>query len=156
MSFAVKRTLRWGAVVGILLGVTPPVAAEPPPPPPRARAVSPDGRRTAEVRPRLAGGQRVVVNGRSVWPEVRAPGRPEIVSALAWSRGSDAVAFLAREPTGFLFLVVAVADGTSFQSISWLLPPSEPLRAVTWLGERRVAAGPAALQPRVVASFTIK
>ena len=152
MSFDLvrKRAIGTGLVALVLAASA---LAEPPP---RARVPSPDGRRSAEVRPRPAGGQRVVIDGRTVWPEVRAPAHPEIASPLVWSRRSDALAFLAREPGGLLLLVVAVADGATFQAIVWPLPPSEPLRAVTWLGERRVAAGPAALQPRVVASFTIK
>jgi hypothetical protein len=51
-------------------------------------------------------------------------------------------------------LVVAVIEDGA---IAWPVPPSAlPLHAVTWLGERRVAAGPVPLQPRVVASFAIK
>ena len=123
----------------------------------RARSLSTGGR-VAEVRPRARGGEAVWVDGRPVWPAPAGFGTPEIASPLVWSKKSDAVAFLAREPGGFLFLVVSVVDGAGPPaSMAWLMPASAlPLHAVTWLGERRVAAGPVALQPRVVASFAIK
>jgi hypothetical protein len=119
------------------------------------RCVGPDGR-VAEVRARPRGGEAVWIDGRLGWPESDARAAPRITTPLVWSRRGDAVAFAAREGhTGgsvHRLVVVVAAGGDEPVAITWAMP--QPARVVTWLGDRRVGAGPSALDPKVVASFS--
>jgi hypothetical protein len=122
----------------------------------RRRVASPDGKRVAEVRPRPRGGEAVWIDGKIGWPEGASKIAPVVTSGVVWSKRGDAVAFAARERTGVTRLVVVLVDAaTDPVAITWPIPTGAlPAREVMWLGPTRVGAGPAELQPRVVASFT--
>lgn len=108
---------------------------------------SPDGRHRAEHS-----GNTVLVDGDPLWR-----GR-SVVSPLVWSRRGDAVAFTARDRAGRTALVVLVVpDGVTPATLSWPIPrAAEPARHVTWLGPTRLGAGPTLLDPKVVASFSLR
>jgi hypothetical protein len=90
----------------------------------------------------------------SVDGAVRWRGRA-VTSGLAWSLRRDAVAFVGRDAEGRTKLVVLIVDDDlEPASLSWPVPTAAlPARAVTWLGEGRVGAGPSELVPRVVAEY---
>jgi hypothetical protein len=90
----------------------------------------------------------------SVDGAVRWRGRA-VTSGLAWSARRDALAFLGRDDDGRARLVVLIVDDDlEPASLSWPVPSAAlPARAVTWLGEGRVGAGPSELVPRMVAEY---
>lgn len=108
---------------------------------------SPDGRHHARHA-----GNTVLVDGDPIW---RGRG---VVSPLVWSERGDAVAFTARDRAGKHALVVlVVSDDAEPAALTWPIPRgARPARAVTWLGPRRLGAGPTELDPRVVASFSVR
>lgn len=141
-----------GAVVAL---AAPATSAAPAAPRPRLSAPSPDGRRLAEVRRRATGGEALYVDGRAYWPPADARIAPRITTSLVWSRGGDALAFVANE-AGRSTLVVALVDGEGApMALSWPIPTAAgPARAIMWLGSTRVAVGPRELEPKVVASWS--
>jgi hypothetical protein len=122
----------------------------------RLRAASPDGKRVAEVQRRAAGGEGLFVDGRLYWPAAGSRTTARVTTELVWSRRSDAVALVAREPSGAVTLVVAVVAGDAAPTaLSWPIPEAAlPARAIMWLGPTRVAVGPGEMDPKVVASWT--
>ncbi len=80
-----------------------------------------------------------------------------VTSGLAWSVRHDAVAFAARDAGGRARLIVLIVDDDlEPASFSWPVPAAAlPARAVTWLGEGRVGAGPSELRPKMVAEYSL-
>ena len=78
-----------------------------------------------------------------------------VTSGLAWSEHHDALAFAGRDARGTARLVVLIVDDDlEPASFSWPVPAeARPARAVTWLGDGRVGAGPDALRPKMVAEY---
>ena len=124
-------------------------------PAPRLRVPAPAGKLGAEVRARARGGEALWVDGRLLWPEAEAGGEPRVASDLVWSRKADGVAFLSVERGGQTRLVVVLVAGEGTPAaLSWDVPRSAlPVHKVMWLGEARVGAGPAELEPHLVASW---
>jgi hypothetical protein len=83
----------------------------------------------------------------------------QVVSDVVWSRAGDAVAFATRDRAGRTRLVVVMVAGDAHgQSVSWAVPTrvltaSRPV--VVWLDARRLLLGASALQPALVASWTM-
>jgi hypothetical protein len=98
------------------------------------------------------GSNRVTVDGELAWR-----GRA-ITSEAVWSERGDAIAFTGRDLSGRARLVVVIVDeALEPTAFSWPVPRSaQPARAVTWLGDGRVGAGPSELAPRMVAEFTLE
>jgi hypothetical protein len=128
---------RRAAVVSLLLALLLGLVALP-------AAASPTQSHAAHVR-----GGVVSVDG-----AVRWRGRA-VTSGLAWSAHHDALAFTGRDADGRTRLVVLIVDDDlEPASMSWMVPRAAlPARAVTWLGEGRVGAGPSELGPRMVAEY---
>ena len=80
-----------------------------------------------------------------------------LTSGLVWSGHHDALAFAGHDKSGDPRLVVLIVDDDlEPAAFSWVVPPkARPARAVTWLGERRVGAGPSELHPAMVAEYTL-
>ena len=95
-------------------------------------------------------GAQVLVDGKAAWQ-----GR-SVTSPVVWSPQGDALAFAGKDRAGRATLVVVLVPSRSEpQALSWPIPRSaEPARAVTWLGQNRLGAGPSELAPRVVATFS--
>ncbi len=120
---------------------------------------SPDGKRVAEVRERVAGGEGLFVDGRCVWPPASGgtpARRPTITGRLSWARAGHAVALLAREAGGGTTLVVALVDGAAAgQALEWTVPSAAlPARAIMWLSASKVAIGPREMEPKLIASWS--
>jgi len=99
---------------------------------------------------------RVVRSSVHVDGKVRWRGRA-VMSPLVWSSRRDALAFTARDRRGRTRLVVVIVDDelepTAF---SWPVPRhARPARAVTWLGEGRLGAGPSKLRPAMVVAYAL-
>jgi hypothetical protein len=98
----------------------------------------------------LATQPRVEIRGGTVWLDGQRAWRGVVTSPLVWSARGDALAFAGRDPAGRPRLVV-VLDGPTVM----IWPLGQVARAVVWLGPNRVGAGPSALEPRAVASFSV-
>jgi hypothetical protein len=81
----------------------------------------------------------------------------ELLSGHAWSERRDAIAFTGRDRGGEERLVVlTVDDSIAPTTIVWTVPPvARPARAVAWIGERRIGAGPDELAPKMVAEYSL-
>ncbi len=80
-----------------------------------------------------------------------------VTSPLVWSARGDALAFSARDRDGRAQVVVLlVDDGREPTALSWPVPrAASPARAVAWLGDGLVGAGPSALDPRMVVGYRV-
>jgi hypothetical protein len=80
-----------------------------------------------------------------------------VTSPAVWSQRGDAVAFTGRDQLGRVRLVVVLVDDALEPTFfSWPIPRQAwPARAVTWLGDGRLGAGPSELQPKMVVAFTV-
>jgi hypothetical protein len=120
----------------------------------RQQQRSPDGK-LAEVRGRPAGGDGVFIDGRLAWP-VGARRSAQVTAPLRWARGGHAVALLAREQQQTKLVVVLVDGAAAGQALEWPLPREAlPARAIMWLDATHVAVGPAEMEPKLVASFSV-
>lgn len=81
----------------------------------------------------------------------------ELTSGLAWSEHRDAIAFSGRDRGGEERLVVLLVDDSiEPTAITWTVPPvARPARAVSWLGEKRIGAGPDELAPKMIAWYSL-
>lgn len=81
----------------------------------------------------------------------------ELTSGLAWSEHRDAIAFAGRDRGGQERLVVLLVDDSiEPTAITWTVPPvARPARAVSWLGEKKIGAGPDELAPKMVAEYSL-
>jgi hypothetical protein len=79
-----------------------------------------------------------------------------VTSPVVWSERGDALAFTGRDAHGRARLVVVlVDDAIEATAFSWPVPArAQPARAVSWLGDGRVGAGPSVLQPKMVVAFS--
>lgn len=133
-----RRSGRWAVALALLIDV---IGFAPAP----ARAV--------ESRPheaKSAGGV-VFVDGVERWRG------QELTSGLAWSERHDAIAFAGRDRSGEERLVVLLVDDTIEPLvITWTVPPvARPARAVSWLGDKKIGAGPDELDPKMVAEYSL-
>jgi hypothetical protein len=80
-----------------------------------------------------------------------------VTSPVVWSQRRDALAFTGEDGNGRPRLVVVLVDGAvAAPAFSWPVPAgARPARAVTWLGDGRLGAGPSVLQPRMVVAFSV-
>ena len=77
-----------------------------------------------------------------------------VTSPAVWSQRGDAIAFTGRDRLGRPRLVVVLIDDDG--TFSWPVPRQAwPARAVTWLGDGRLGAGPSELAPKMVVSYTV-
>jgi hypothetical protein len=106
---------------------------------------SPCGRHLVEVD-----GGAVYVDGRRVHP---SSGNVVVLATPIWRGDGDAVAWLERA-SGETRLVVLPALSSFAEPMAWPLPRALGREQVHWAGARRVVVGPAALEPRAVASWT--
>jgi hypothetical protein len=106
------------------------------------------------VSPAAGAGPRAVARAGGVWLDGACVWRGVARSPLVWSAAGDAVAFTGRARGGGDALVVLVPGAAP---MTWAIPAAaQPARAVMWLGPTSLGAGPSALQPRLVASFSVE